>query len=139
MRSTVRQSLESRMRSYVDLLAQIDEAALLETLDITRHKTVKAHLWCIIGARQSYARALQMGRWQGFECSMNAYGRDDFAAALESSAKLVLDVMQAVSDWTPARDELLLALAEHEVMHEGQLIRHLYGVGRTPPKSWRWA
>ena len=70
---------------------------------------------------------------------MNSYGRDDFAHALEASAKRVLEAARNVSDWTAARDALLLALAEHEVMHEGQLIRHLYGVERTPPKSWRWA
>ncbi len=127
------------MKSYADLMAQVDDAALIEGLDIPKHKTIKQHLWCLVGARESYAQALVAGDWQGFKCSMTAYGRADFASALEASVKLVLNAVQDVSDWTAARDELLLALAEHEVMHEGQLIRHLYGVERTPPKSWRWA
>jgi hypothetical protein len=45
----------------------------------------------------------------------------------------------AVGDWTGERDDLLAALYEHEVMHEGQIIRHLYALERRLPGLWRWA
>jgi len=57
----------------------------------------------------------------------------------DRSSRAVQDAIAGICEWTPIRDELLLALAEHEVMHEGQIIRHVYGLEGTLPKSWKWA
>lgn len=139
MRSFLIRNLTSRFQSYLDLIGQIDDAALMERLEAPKHKSLREHLWCIIGARESYANALHAGEWSGFSCSMTQYARADFAEKLKSSSALVLETIAGTDDWTPTRDELLLSLAEHEVMHEGQIIRHVYGLERTLPKSWKWA
>ena len=139
MRTTVAQNLKSRFRSYADLVAQIDDAALEERVDAPKHKSLSEHLWCVIGARESYAKALAAGEWQGFSCSLTQHGRGDFEQKLESSSRAVLDAIAGVEEWTRAREELLATLSEHEVMHEGQIIRHMYGLERTLPDSWKWA
>jgi len=108
-------------------------------LDVSKDKSVAEHLWCIVGSRESYARALAVGEWQGFACSITAYTHADFARALAASAEQVLTAVRGVSEWSVAQDALLAALAEHEVMHEGQIIRHMYGLDRPLPSSWRWA
>lgn len=139
MRTLVTENLKRRFQSYADLIAELDDAAIGERLSAPKHKSLGEHLWCVVGARESYAKALTAGEWSGFHCSMTAFSRDDFARSLESSSRVVLDAIDAVDDWSTARDELLATLGEHEVMHEGQIIRHMYGMGRTLPASWRWA
>ncbi len=139
MRSTLVRNLTARFQSYSDLISQIDDAALTERLAPPKHKSLREHLGCIIGARESYAKALDAGEWSGFSCSMTQYTHMDFAEKLKSSSRAVQDAIAGIGEWTPTWDELLLALAEHEVMHEGQIIRHVYGLEGTLPKSWKWA
>jgi uncharacterized damage-inducible protein DinB len=139
MRDTMVQGLEKRIQSYADLVATIDSASLGEKLDVPKDKSVAEHLWCIVGARESYARALAAGGWQGYSCSMTTYDRESFERALASSGQALLSAIQSVAAWSSQHDELLLAVSEHEVMHEGQIIRHMYGMGRVLPGSWRWA
>ena len=70
---------------------------------------------------------------------MQSYTTHDFTQSLHSSADAARNVISAVSSWTPQRQELLATLAEHEVMHEGQIIRHMYALDRPLPASWVWA
>ena len=139
MRETIIRNLTARFAAFQDLLEQTDEAALQNRLDVPKSKSVAEHLWCVVGARESYARAIEAGAWQGFSCSMTSFSRDDFGQALNGSASAVVTALAAVEQWTEERDTLLATLNEHEVMHEGQIIRHLYGVEANPPESFRWA
>jgi len=139
VRATVIESLTARLRSYADLIAQVDDAAIQERLEPPKHKSLGEHLWCVIGARESYAKALRAGAWSGFSCSMEKFERADFVEKLGSSSKAVLDAIASIDDWTDATDDLLMNLAEHEVMHEGQIIRHMYGLERELPHSLKWA
>lgn len=139
MRNTIIQKLEARFNAYADLIAQTDNLALEAKLKIEKHKSLKEHLWCVVGARESYAKALAADEWQGFACGMTGFEPADFQEALTNSATQVLKVVHSIEDWTEEREGLLATLAEHEVMHEGQIIRHLYGVGDTAPSSWTWA
>ena len=60
-----------------------------------------------------------------------------------SYAELIeIDVQAAIvqiDDWTQVQDALLPELSDHEVMHEGQIIRHLYGLNYEIPSSIKWA
>lgn len=139
MRDLIVKNLEARFRAYAELMDNLDDPALQHRVDVPRHKNLIEHLWCIVGARESYAKALQSGKWQGFACSMTQYSHSDFAGALRSSAEAATQAINSVDDWTEEREQLLATLAEHEVMHEGQIIRHMYASGRTLPDSWQWA
>jgi hypothetical protein len=134
--------LRTRMRTYDDLLAVLPPEALATELPVPSNR-VGSQLWCVIGARESYARAIKEGRWAGFSCSLTGADTQSFShvvATLESSASVV-DQSLEVSEWTPEREEFLLDLLEHEAQHQGQLIRYVYGLGYTFPESWRarWA
>ena len=131
--------MQSRFLAYADLAQQVDDEALTSRIDVPKHKTLAEHLWCVVGARESYAKALEAGSWAGFNCSMTNHSRKDFLVSLEGSAKAALNAINSIEEWTAERDELLAALAEHEVMHEGQIIRHIYGENGTLPSSWKWA
>jgi hypothetical protein len=139
MRETIIDNLETRIKSYSDLVAALDSADLRAKLDVPKNKSLAEHLWCIVGARESHAKALIAGEWQGFVCSMSKYDREDFERALASSGRALLAAIRGVTEWSLEHEQLLAAVSEHEVMHEGQIIRHMYGLGRELPSSWRWA
>jgi uncharacterized damage-inducible protein DinB len=139
VRETIIVNLKSRIESYADLITAIDADDLGVKLNVPGDKSVAEHLWCVVGARESYAQALITGEWQGFSCSLKKYERGDFEQSLASSGQALLAAIQGVTEWSLAHDELLASVSEHEVMHEGQIIRHMYGLGRELPKSWRWA
>ena len=121
MRDLIIRNLAARFVAYADLIAQTDDEALQATLAIEKHKSIAEHLWCVIGARESYTKALLAGEWAGFNCSLSQLSQEDFQAKLQTSATEFLAAVDSIEDWTAEREELLAALAEHEVMHEGQL------------------
>ena len=93
-------------------------------------------MWCIVGARESYTRALKVGKWDGFSCSFSMEETDDPAkilAKLHSSIQTFNNEISDVQDWTSERHDLLVQLLEHETMHEGQLIRHIYALKQELP------
>lgn len=139
MRESVIRQIESHFQSYEDFVETLQPDDLKPKLDVIKHKSVMEHLWCIVGSRESYAKAIVEDRWQGFSCSMKKYDHADFVTALRSSGEEIQASINGVSEWTLTRDKLLLELLEHEVMHEGQIIRHMYGLEKKLPQSWRWA
>ncbi len=66
MRQTIIDKLGTRFNAYIDLIQQSDDEVLQQKLDIAKHKSLAEHLWCVVGARESYAKALAAGTWQGF-------------------------------------------------------------------------
>jgi hypothetical protein len=128
-----------RFSAYSDLTSSIDDDLLNTKIDVPKHKSLTEHLWCVVGARESYSKAIDQGVWEGFNCSMGTFGLNDFRMKLDESAAAVESAIGSVIDWTPDRSNLLTTLAEHEVMHEGQIIRHMYALERELPDSWVWA
>jgi len=131
--------LLNRFSAYKELAEMLDDDLLNQKVDVRKHKSLAEHLWCVIGARESYARAIEQGSWIGFSCSMQSFAADEFSRKLEDSSLAVEHAIQTVPDWTEERSSFLATLAEHEVMHEGQIIRHMYALDRDLPSSWVWA
>ncbi len=139
MRKALIGALKLRFQFYNDLVSATNDVELGKKLDMPKHKSLAEHLWCVVGARESYARALIAGEWKGFSCSLNEFSQSICLEKISSSADDVVGAIECVSEWTIVRDELLLTLAEHEVMHEGQIIRHMYGLESDLPDSAKWA
>jgi hypothetical protein len=92
----------------------------------------------VVGARESYARAIAAGEWSGYSCSLSEPGDPaEVAAALDRSADAVTMVLASLRDHTAAQTGLLLDLLEHEAQHHGQLIRYLYALRLPIPASWK--
>jgi hypothetical protein len=136
--AAVRERLERSFGMYRDLLAELGEGALTSRLGDLRSNTIGAQLWCVVGARESYSRAIEARQWSGFSCSL-----DDAADATKVEAALASsedDVRKALDGMHAADDRpwgLVLDLLEHEAAHQGQLIRYIYGLGLPIPASWK--
>ncbi|HJS71904.1 MAG TPA: hypothetical protein VJ858_04175 [Acidimicrobiia bacterium] len=121
-----------------DLIEGIEEDDLRSRLPVPSN-TIWDQLWCVVGARESHARAISSGEWGGFTCSLTAVHRGSKAkvvAALETSRDLLVNAGETSPD-SPFIFDVLL----HETQHQGQLIRYIYGLGLTFPESWkaRWS
>jgi hypothetical protein len=134
----MRESFERSFDLYRDLVAGLDAAALGSKLEAVPSNTLGAQLWCVVGARESYARAVAAGAWSGFSCSLTAPNDpSSVAASLHESEEAVRRVLAALDTDDNARGRLLVDLLEHETQHHGQLIRYLYGLRLGIPQSWR--
>ena len=139
MRTTVIENLERRIGFYADLVQEIDDETIKAPLDVPRHRSVAMHLWCVVGTRESYAKAIAAGEMQGWSSSATKLDRAEFIDKLHTSSAALLDAVRSVRDWTPQRERLLAEVAEHEVMHEGQIIRVMFGLEKELPASCSWA
>ena len=138
----LRDRLERSLDLYLELSQSLSDDDLARTLPGLRSNSVGAQLWCVVGARESYARAVEGGTWAGFSCSLTG---DDVKSvervrdALERSGRRVLELAAEAGSFDEVRAGLLMDLLEHEAAHRGQLIRYLYGVPLAIPDGWRKA
>lgn len=139
MREILTRNLAQRFESYNDLIRHIDENTLTDGLGVPHDKTVREHLWCIVGTRESFTQAIADDAPLDWKCSMTRFDRDDFAAALAASSKAFLAAVTSVVQWSDHQADLLARTVEHEAMHEGQIIRQVWGLEKTLPESCYWA
>ena len=142
MRDKVIAHLISTARAHRELVATLPEADLGWRL-AERSNTIGGQIWCVIGARESYTKAIREGDWAGFDCSLSGPDttiKKRLLEALDRSEGGLIEVLGDL-EWTDARERLLLDLLEHESQHQGQIIRYVYALGRRFPDTWvqRWA
>lgn len=136
----VKSNLRRSVSLYDALIALIPESALAERLPGIRSNTIGQQLWCVIGARESYGRAIAAGEWKGFSCSVSneqCSTKVDLSRSLASSGARLVEVVSAEELLTDAQHQLVLDVLEHEAAHQGQLIRYLYALNLPIPNLWK--
>jgi hypothetical protein len=137
----IRERLLESFELYDDLARDVPEASLALKLPGIASNTVGEQLWCVTGARESFAAAIAAGAWVGFSCSLSAdetRQRDAVQAGLSRSAQQVLTAIDELDTHDDDdRLRLVLRLLEHEAAHQGQLIRYLYGLRLPIPARWK--
>jgi hypothetical protein len=142
MESLLIERLRKSFALWEDLAMHLPQEAFTTCLPVPSNM-IGEQFWCLIGARESYTRAVSAGSWQGFACSLTTdeiASREGTLRGLQGSAEGFVSTVASL-DWDDARLCILLELLEHEVQHMGQLIRYCYGLGYDFPPSWqkRWA
>ena len=67
MNKTIKEKLERWFKLYEDLIEFLSEDALAEKLPGLPSNELGQQLWCVVGARNSYLKALKAGEWKGFD------------------------------------------------------------------------
>lgn len=135
MNQQLKARLERSFKLTHDLAVHLDEASLKLDLPQLPSNRIAGQLWCMVGARESYLKAMVAGGWQGFSCSLESpMVKPSILNALEATYESLCTFDFA--GLTDAQVELALGLLEHETQHHGQLIRFIYGNGLTFPGSW---
>lgn len=125
---------------YTSLVETMDEKYLAQKLPKLPSNTVGQQLWCVIGARNSYLKAAQAGKWSGFSCPLSwedTVSKKQVLAQLESTFDQISDFISSLELSAENEISFLLDLLEHEVQHQGQLIRYMYGLKLQIPEQWK--
>ena len=135
MNEKLKAQLDRSFKLTHDLVVHLDEESLNLDLPDLPSNRISGQLWCIVGARESYTRAIEAGSWQGFSCSLTTpHVKQSILAALDVTHKHLEKLNFA--DLNDTQLDLAFGLLEHEVQHHGQLIRFVYGNRLTFPDSW---
>ena len=131
--------LDAVFELYDELAATLDERQLRQSLPVPSNP-IGMQLWCVVGGRETWARAVAMGAWAPFGCSIGSFEDTQnpalVARALTASASAFREsVLESPAD--EARTDFKLALLEHESQHLGQILRYLLGLGIEPPAGWK--
>lgn len=119
-----------------DFYQHLDEDCLRLSISELPSNTIGEQAYCIIGARESYLKALKIGHWDGFTCSLvDSKNKKLIISKLEESHINIEKFFQDMSIGEN-NSNLLFDLLEHEVQHHGQLIRYAYANKIKFPKSW---
>ncbi len=140
MRVKILHSIRESLRLYNDLLNVCDTKTLSQVLGKPESYALGHHFWCVIGARESHVRSLQKGTWDEVACSLeydDALDKEKLLGSLVASETLIKTYLNEETEWTDEREQLLLDLLEHEVRHQGQLIRYGIYFDITFPESWK--
>lgn len=94
--------------------------------------------WCVVGARESHARAITAARWSGFSCSLGAGDAQRAAEVRTALSRSGTAVLDAISGCEPTEDRaaIVVDLLEHEALHHGQMIRYFYANGIRFPGAF---
>ena len=139
MQRLIDERLDAAFRLYDELVDSLDASQLRRSLPVPSDR-IGLQLWCVVGARETWARAMRTGAWGPFGCSIPSFEAAQDPAvvgsALASSAAAFRKAaLAAPADETRAR--LRLGLLEHESQHLGQLLRYILGLGIEPPPGWK--
>ncbi|MDQ3066781.1 MAG: hypothetical protein M3R12_06455 [Actinomycetota bacterium] len=136
----IRERLRDSFALYDELAAALPEVSLGSKLPGLPSNAIGEQIWCVVGARESFALAIQAGEWSGFSCSLTAAEtreREALRAAVGRSGEGVLDAIADLDSDDDDRWRFVLRLLEHEAAHQGQLIRYLYGLRLPIPTGWK--
>jgi hypothetical protein len=137
---TIKKNFNRSFDLYQELIKSLDEEHLSTKLPNLPSNTIGGQIWCVVGARESYSKAIHADKWSGFACSLNSeqvHIKTEVLNALVRSEKAVQDVLLFIEKYSDAQNQLIVDLLEHETAHHGQLIRYLYGAKLKIPAGWK--
>lgn len=131
--------LDEGFALYDELAASLAGEQLGQRLPVPSNP-LGMQLWCVIGARETWARAIGTGTWGPFRCSITDPVDTTRPGVLAEALRSSGEAFRTVSGLAPQDDvrmELKLKLLEHESQHQGQILRYLLGLRLEVPPGWR--
>lgn len=92
--------------------------------------SIGSQFYCIIGARESYIKAINAGSWQGFDKTNLSEIKELLEVSLKNLGAIEFNTLDG------DQQNIAFDLLEHEIQHHGQLIRYFYANKLKFPKSW---
>ncbi|WP_456278964.1 hypothetical protein [Bacillus sp. AK128] len=132
----IRQRLLQALSLTDDFFNHINEGCLGLRISDAPSNTIGEQAYCIIGARESYLKALKVGHWAGFDCSLIETNDQTLLISKLEETHRNIEIFLIDSSVGEINYNLLIDLLEHEVQHHGQLIRYAYANKIQFPKSW---
>lgn len=138
----LRKKMKATHDLYVEFIEQLTIDELSYSLPHLPSNSIGQQLWCVIGARESFCKAIKASGWQGFDCSLSyddCHNNGKVAAALKDTWSIISDLLTDTTTINDIQADFLLSLYGHETQHQGQLIRYLYANRLSIPPGWKKA
>ena len=136
----VKKNFNRSFELYREFAESLDESHLSACLPNLPSNTIGEQIWCVVGARESYSKAIHANGWSGFGCSLTSDQtrvKAQVLDALRRSEEAVLAALSGIGQYSETQNELAIDLLEHEAAHHGQLIRYIYGIKLEIPEGWK--
>ena len=136
MRDTVVDHIKTLADAHGELAESLPDDAFIQEMSV-RSNPIGRQFWWLSGPGRATPRRLESDAWVGFSCSLPGSATADKTKVVEGLRQSAFAFEKVVGqvDWTGTRDDLLLALLEHEAQHQGQLIRYVYALSYKFPES----
>lgn len=135
MRLIVENKLKRAFSLSKALADSLEESSYLLHIKDLPSNSIGEQFWCIIGARESFIRAITSNNWMGFSCSLTDCSSKTEILKHLSKTSDDLDTIFDM-DLNENQKNFMMELLEHEIQHHGQLIRYMYANTLSFPKSW---
>ncbi len=90
MSEKLKENLSRAFSLTNDLVIHLEEKSLTLDLPNLPSNQISGQLWCVVGARESYLKAIEAGEWKGFSCSLKTPDvKQSVLEALETSSHLL--------------------------------------------------
>jgi hypothetical protein len=77
-----------------DLVNNLSDEQLTLTISDLPSNKIGEQLWCIIGARESYLKAIENSKWSGFSCSLKSVNsKPEIINCLDKSLNNTIDLI----------------------------------------------
>ena len=106
------QSTKKAFQLSLDLINSIEETSLTKKLPNLKSNKIGQQFWCIIGARESYLKALEKQEWTGFSCSLkDSFSKTEILTKLKESASSLAHFSETIL--STKQNKILLDLYTH--------------------------
>lgn len=120
-----------------DFYSHVNDDKLKLKISNVSSNSIGEQAYCIIGARESYLKAFNVGKWSGFECSLVDTNSKSLIIIKLKETHTNIEVFLRNTSTDQIDSNLLIDLLEHEIQHHGQLIRIAYANRIEFPESWK--
>lgn len=131
--------LEERLKQALRFTESLAEVCQNDQLELrcgdSPSNDIGSQFWCLVGARESYASAIRKGEWVGFNCSLRSEDTREVSKITSALSAARTDVIDAIAE-AGLLEPIVFDLLEHEVQHQGQLIRYFYANSIRFPDSF---
>ena len=97
MRDAVVGHLTAIFDMHQDLAKTLPDEAFSQKLSVPSN-TIGAQFWCLIGTRESFARAFDAGAWAGWNCSMAGEDTSDKQKVADKLRQAAQQLQDTLSD-----------------------------------------
>jgi hypothetical protein len=121
--------------AFMAVLADEDLKCRLEGM---RASSIGNQLACVARARDAYGKAILADlpfSWSPDFPYDQRYDHEKLSAHLREKSLVFIDELKGFEVFSDNQLDLVLDLLSHEFLHQGQLIRYIYGNGLTMPSG----
>lgn len=121
-----------------EFMAVLVEEDLKCRLKGMRSSSIGNQLACVARARDAYGKSILMDQpfaWKPDFPYDQRYDHEKLGTHLTDKGQALIKALKGIEDFSDNQVDLVIDLLSHEFLHQGQLVRYIYGNGLRMPSG----